>query len=110
MERSKIDLLLKQVVESLAARARTRNLLGGNRGSRGGSRRRGIFFDRGAKFVKSAIVPLVLAGDTFQDRLHAFKSRGRIKVGALLAGVQLESALRAFAFGIETRLQNSAAI
>ena len=110
MERSKLNLLLKEVLEGLAGVARTGNVLGGSGRSRNGSRRRRIFFNRRAKFVEPAIVPLILAGDAFQNRLHAFKSRGRIKIGALLAAMQLESALRALAFRIETRLQNGAAI
>ena len=85
-------------------------MLGGNSGTRLRSRRRGIFFDGGAKFVKPAIVLLILAGNAFGNRLHAFKSRGRIEIRALFAGVKLETAFRAFAFRIESRLQNGAAI
>src|SRR6202165_4446353 len=103
-------LFLEQVLERLTGVAGTRNVLGGNRWAWSRSRRRRIFFNRRAKFVEPAIVPLILARDAFRDRLHAFKSRGRIKIGALLAGMQLESALRALAFRIETRLQNGPAI
>jgi hypothetical protein len=110
MERAKFNLLLKEIVEGLAGVAGTRNMLGGNRWPRHGSRRGGVFFNGGAKFVELAIVLLVLARDAFRNRLHAFKSRGRIEIGALLAGMQLERALRALAFGVETRLQNGAAI
>ena len=110
MDGSKFDLLLKEILERLAGIAGARNVLGGRRGSRSGSRRSSILFNRGAKFVEPAIVTLVLAGDAFRNRLHAFKPRGRIKISALLAGVQLESALRALAFRIESRLQNGAAI
>lgn len=103
-------LFLKKILERLAGVAGTRNVLGGNSWTRLRSRRRGIFFDGGAKFVKPAIVLLILAGNAFGNRLHAFKSRGRIKVRALFAGVELETAFRAFAFRIESLLQNSAAI
>jgi hypothetical protein len=110
MERSNFNLLLKKILERLAGVAGARNVLGGNSWTRLGSRRRGIFFDGRAKFVKPAIVALILAGNTFENRLHAFKSRRRVEVRALFAGVKLESAFRAFAFGIETLLQDSAAI
>src|SRR3977135_2288692 len=110
MDGSKFDLLLKEILERLAGIAGARNVLGGRRWSRSGSRRSSILFNRGAKFVEPAIVALVLAGDAFRNRLHAFKPRGRIKISALLAGVQLESALRALSFRIESRLQNGAAI
>ena len=110
MERPNSFLLLKEILECLSSVAGTRNVLGGNSWTRLGSRRRRIFFDGRAKFVESAIVLLILAGNTFENRLHAFKSRGRIEVRALFAGVKLESAFRAFAFRIETLLQNSAAV
>jgi hypothetical protein len=111
VERWKLSfLLLEQILERLAGVARARNVLGGNGRARLGSRGRGIFFDRRAKFVKPAIVSLILAGNAFGNGLHAFKSRGRIKVRALFAGVELESAFRTFAFRIEPLLQNSTAI
>ena len=110
MEALNSCLLFKEILECLSSVAGARNVLGGNRWSRLGSRRRGIFFDRRAKFVKPAIVLLILARNAFGNRLHAFKARGRVKVGALFAGVKLESAFRAFAFRIETLLQNSAAV
>ena len=80
------------------------------RGTRGGSRRRGILFNRGAKFVERAIVYLVFPRNPFGNGLHAFKSRGGVKVSALLAAMQLETAARALPFRIETRLQHGAAI
>ena len=103
-------LFLEQILERLARVARARNVLGGNGGSCLGSRGRGIFFNRRAKLIKPAIVPLILAGNAFGDGLHAFKSRSRVKVCALFAGVELESAFRALAFRIETLLQNGSAI
>src|SRR5258706_10587549 len=103
-------LFLKKILERLAGVAGARNALGGNSWTRLRSRRRGILFDSGAKFVKLAIVLLILAGNAFGNRLHAFKSCGRIEVRALFAGMKLESAFRAFAFRIESLLQNSAAI
>lgn len=103
-------LLFEEILERLAGVTRARNMLSGNRRAVLGSRRRRIFFDGGAEFVKSAIVPLVFAGNAFGNGLHAFKARGRIKVRALFAGVELETAFRAFAFGIESLLENRAAI
>src|SRR6266404_1983461 len=103
-------LFLKKILERLAGVAGTRNVLGGNSWTRLRSRRRGIFLDGGAKFVKSAIVLLILAGNSLGNRLHAFQSLRRVEIRALFAGVKLESAFRAFAFRIESLLQNSAAI
>ena len=110
MGRSKLNLLLKKILERLAGIAGTRYRRGGDSWRRHGSRRSGIFFDRRAKFVKTAVVHLILAGNAFRNRLHAFKSRCRIEVRALLAAVQVESAFRALAFRIESWLQDSAAI
>lgn len=105
-----IYLFLKKILERLAGVAGARNVLGGNSWTSLGSRRRGIFLDGGAKFVKPAIVLLILAGNALGNRLHAFKSRGCIEVRALFARVKLETAFRAFALRIESLLQNSAAI
>lgn len=110
MERSRLDLFLEKVLECLAGIVGTRNAFDGNRGSCNGSRWRGILFDRRAKFVERAIVPLVLARNALRNRLHAFESRSRVKISALLAAVQFESAPRALAFRVETRLQHGAAI
>ncbi len=110
MERSRHDLFLEKILECLAGIAGTRNVPGGNRWSRNGGRRRRIFFDRGAEFVEPAIVPLVLARNAFGNGLHAFKPRARIEIRALLAGMQVESALRTLSFRIETRLQHGATI
>jgi hypothetical protein len=110
MERSGLDLFLEKILKCLAGIAGTRNVPGGNRWSRNGGRGRRIFFDRGAEFVEPAIVPLVLARNAFGNRLHAFKSRARIEIRALLAGMQFVSALRTLPFRIETGLQHGAAI
>jgi hypothetical protein len=110
MERSRPDLFLEKVLECLAGIRRTRRALSGNRRSCNGSRGRGILFDRRPKFVERAIVPLVLARNALRNRLHAFESRSRVKIGALLAAVQFISAPRALAFRVETRLQHAAAI
>jgi len=103
-------LLLEEILERLAGITRARNVLGGNSRAVLGSRRRRIFFDGRAEFVKSAIVPLIFAGNAFGNGLHAFKARGRIKVRTLFAGVELETAFRALPLGIESLLQNRAAI
>jgi|ERR1700730_5394272 hypothetical protein len=110
MEALNSCLLFKEILECLSSVAGARNVLGGNRWTRLGSRRRGIFFDSRAKFVKPAIVLLILAGNTIGYRLHTFKPRGRIEVRALLTGMKFESAFRAFAFRIKTLLQNSSAV
>lgn len=110
IEGSTINLLLKEILERLAGVARARNVLGGNSGTGLRGRRRRIFFDGRAKFVKSAVVLLILAWNALGNRLHAFKARGCIEVRALFARVKLEPAFRALAFWIEALLQNSAAI
>jgi hypothetical protein len=110
VERSKFDLFLEKILECLAGIGWTRRALGGSRCPCDGSRWRSVLFDRRTKFVERAMVPLVLARNALRHRLHAFKSRARVKIGALLAGVQLESALRALTLRVETRLQDGAAI
>ena len=82
----------------------------GEADGRSGRRRRRILFNRGAKFVERAIVPLILSRNPLGDGLHAFKSRGGIEISALLAAMQFESAMRALALRVETRLQHRAAI
>ena len=54
--------------------------------------RRGLLLTRHPDLVQRAIVPRILLRDPLFDRLHAFKAATGIKVGALLARVQLESA------------------
>ncbi len=81
-----------------------------SRRTRGGSRRRGILFNRGAKFVERAVVELIFPRNPLGNGLHAFEARGGVKVSALLAAMQFESATRALSFRIETRLQHGAAI
>jgi len=48
--------------------------------------------------IKCALIARILFGDAFFYRLHALKAATRIEVRALLAGVQLESALRTLPF------------
>ena len=103
-------LFLEEVFKGLAGVVRPGHPFRRGRGARGGRGRRGILFDRGAEFVERAVVDLVLACDPLGDRLHAFKARGGIKVGALLAAMQLEGAARALPFRIESRLEDGAAI
>jgi hypothetical protein len=45
--------------------------------------------------IRLALVARVLLRDSFRHWLHTFKPAGRIEVGALFAGMQLKSALRA---------------
>jgi hypothetical protein len=72
--------------------------------------RRSVFFNRHAKFVKLAIVPRVFGSDPLRDGLGAFELRAGIEEAALLATVQFKLALGAFAVGIESGGEDSAAI
>ena len=56
---------------------------------------RGLAFQRYARFEEIALVPGVLFGDTRGDGLITLKTRGRVEMNALLATVQLKSAMRA---------------
>jgi hypothetical protein len=75
-------LLFEEVLECLAR-------IGGFGGHWGSGFLLGCHADR----VEGTGVLDVLARDPLQDRLHAFESLGRIKIRALLAGVQFEAAL-----------------
>jgi len=104
-------LFLEEVLKGLA------RIVVARRGWRGGRSSllcigcgRGVFFDRSAKFVERALVYLVFAGNPFGNGLHAFEARGGVKVSALLAAMQLETAPRALPFRVETLLQHGAAI
>src|SRR5882672_3763861 len=75
-------LLLEQVVER---RARAT-----------GAQRRGsgsLFLARHANLVECAVVANVLLCDSHWNGLHTLEPAARIEIGALLAGVQFESAL-----------------
>ena len=52
----------------------------------------GFFFVGYANFIKRTIIARVFFRDAILNRLHAFKPGSRIKVHALFAGVQFESA------------------
>jgi hypothetical protein len=60
--------------------------------------------------IKSTVVARVFFGDPLWNRLHAFKAARRIKVGALLAGVQLKGALRTLAERLGKHGQQRAAL
>ena len=64
-------------------------------------RRRGVFFDGGAKFVEFAVVAGILGSDALGDGLRALELRGGVEEAALLATVELKTALGTFAIGIE---------
>jgi len=104
------ELLLEEILESLASVIGARGR-GGSvpRGLRVGSRR-GVLFDGHPKFVEGAIVLGILVGDAFFNRLRAFELRAGVEEAALLATMQLELTLRTFDIGIETRGEDSTAI
>lgn len=55
----------------------------------------GFFLRRDPDGVKGALVLDVFARNALGYSLHALKAAGRIEIHALLAGMQLEAALRA---------------
>ncbi len=61
---------------------------------------RSLAFNSGLDRVERAVVPLVFRRDTLRDRLATFITLARIEVDALLARVQVESALRARAAAV----------
>ena len=85
---ARTTLFLEQVLERLPGISG----LGGGRG-------RGLFFPRYADFIRRTLVGGVLARHAFFDRLHAFEAAARVEIHALLAGMQFESTLGAFAIG-----------
>jgi hypothetical protein len=106
------ELLLEKIVESLACTALAWRRSWRGAGSRRlcvGSRRR-IFFYRGAKFVKFAVVFPIFRRDAFRNRLRAFKLRAGIEIAALFAAVQFQLALGARSVRIEARRQHRPAI
>src|SRR5580704_15009970 len=95
-------LLLEEIFEGLAG-----VVMPGRSWGRGGGgllrvgRGSGVLFDGHAKFVELAIVLGVFVSDAFGDRLGALKLGAGIEEAALLAAVQVELALGAFAVGVE---------
>src|SRR5580692_11028235 len=89
------ELFLEQIVKCLACIVRPD---GGGKTSRRRCRRnrygrwRSIFLDRRAERVKGAVVSSVFFGNALRYRPGAFELCRRVKVGALLAGMELESA------------------
>lgn len=73
-------------------------------------RRRSVFFDGHAKFVKLAVVLGVLRRDAFGNGLRALELRAGIEKAALLTAMKLELALGTLAVGIKTCGQNGAAV
>jgi len=104
-------LLLEKVLEGLAGVVVARR---GRRGGRSSLLRvggwRGVFLHGGAKFVEGAVVLRVLGGDALRNRLRAFKLRAAVEETALLATVQLESALGTLAVGVKAAGEHCAAI
>lgn len=106
------ELFLEKIVECFAGVVRTNGRETPRRGCRrsahsGGSR---ILLDCGAKRIESAIVSSVLLGDALRYRAGALELSSGIEVSALFAAVQFETATGALAAGIETWLQDGAAI
>src|SRR6267143_4104019 len=106
-----VALLLEKVLESLAG------VVVARRGRRGGVSSLlciggggGVFLDRCAKFVEGAVVLRILGCDALWDGLGAFKLRATVEEAALLATVQLESALGPLAVGVEAAGEHGAAI
>ena len=79
-----LDLLLEQIIEGCAGV-----------GGLGGGGRGGFFFGGDTNRVERAVVLHIFARDAFGNGLHALETLGGIEVGALLAGMQFETALRA---------------
>ena len=103
-------LLLEEVFEGLARVVGTRRRHGCRSGGLSVGGRRGVFFNRHAKFVEGAIGARVLGGDALGNGLGAFELRAGVEEAALLAAMQLKLALRAFAVGVEARGEDRAAV
>src|SRR5690242_590188 len=67
------------------------------------SARRGVLLNGHTKLIKRAIVLRVLFHDAFRNGLGAFESRAGVKIDALLATMDSESAFRAGAAEIRLR-------
>jgi len=106
-----LDLLLEKVLEGLARIQRPR--LWNFRGCLCGLHvrcRRGVFFYRGAKFVKRTLVLGVFRRNARGYRLGALELRAAIEKPALLTTVQLKIAFRTLALGIESGHKYRAAV
>ena len=106
-------LLLEQVLELLAGVVGTRV----GRWCRAIGRRwlrvrrgRGVFLDGCAEFVEFATVLDVFRRDALEDWLHTFKLGAGIEKAALLAGMQLETALGTLTVRVEAGREDDAAI
>ena len=106
------ELFLEQVVKCLASIVRP----DGGKTSRWRCRRnrygrwRSIFLDSRAKRVEGAVVSSVFFGNALRYRPGAFELCPRVEVGALFAGMELETAAGASSLGIKPGLQNGTAI
>jgi len=106
------ELFLEQVVKCLASIVRP----DGGKTSRWRCRRnrygrwRSIFLDSRAKRVEGAVVSSVFFGNALRYRPGAFELCRRVEVGALFAGMELETAAGASPLGIKPGLQNGTAI
>lgn len=92
-------LLLEQVFKRLARVARLSGGWGG-----------GLLLYHHAHRVERAVIALILGRNSLGNRLCALEAAGRIEGGALLAGVQLETALRTHPRRIAGCLQHGAAL
>src|ERR1700682_3197359 len=91
--------LLEQIFEGLTRVVRLQRGWGGS-----------LFLHHHSHRVQAALIALVLARDAFRDRLRALKSARRIKVGALLAGVQFKATLGTLADRITECMQKRSAL
>ena len=82
---SSASSILEQAVECFAG------ILGAGRASSG----RGLLFNPHADGVELAFVAGIFLGDSFRNRLQALEPLRWIEIGALLARMQFEAALRA---------------
>lgn len=71
---------------------------------------RGLLLHAHADGIESTVVARVFFRNPLWDRLHAFKAAGRIKVGALLAGVQVKTAFWALPERLRQHGQQGAAL
>lgn len=91
-------LLLEEILEGLAG------VVGP------GGARRGLALDCYPGRVKGAIVPRVFLRDALRNRLSALEPARRVEIRALLAAVELNSALWAFAVRVVTGGEDNATI
>jgi hypothetical protein len=105
------ELLFEEILKGLArivvARGSRRTIAGSLLGVGG---RSGVLLNSGAKFVEGAGVLGILGEDALGDRLGALELGAGVEEATLLAAMELELALGAFAVGIEAGGEDRAAV